>query len=61
MIYIDHEGNLKVQESRSVQERGPSMFTPEVQQNFLQILGESVACRQSIRMQSHIFVYIMAH
>ncbi|CAI7656380.1 unnamed protein product [Penicillium crustosum] len=49
MIYIDHEGNLKVQESRSVQERGPSMFTPEVQQNFLQILGESVACRQSIQ------------
>ncbi|CAG8908528.1 unnamed protein product [Penicillium egyptiacum] len=49
MIYIDHKGNIKVQESRSVQERGPSVFTPEVQQNFLQILGESIGCHQPIQ------------
>lgn len=42
MIYLDNEGKLKVDESASIQEQNSTIFTPEVRQNFLEILGERI-------------------
>ncbi|KAJ5146009.1 uncharacterized protein N7515_000573 [Penicillium bovifimosum] len=42
MIYLDHDGKLKVDESSSIQEHNATLFTPEVRQNFLEILGERI-------------------
>ncbi|KAJ5182869.1 hypothetical protein N7492_000485 [Penicillium capsulatum] len=42
MIYLDSEGKLKVHESASIQEQNSTVFTPDVRQNFLEILGERI-------------------
>jgi hypothetical protein len=42
MIYLDNEGKLKVDESASIQEQNSTVFTPEVRQNFLEILDERI-------------------
>lgn len=50
MIYIDYKGHLQVQESKSIQDRGSSVFTPEVRQNFLEILDDAIYCDQPTSM-----------
>lgn len=51
MIYLDRDGKLKVDESSSIQEQNSTVFTPEVRQNFLEILGKHIGyasvCRTS--------------
>lgn len=47
LIYLDSEGKLKVDESPSIQEQNSTIFTPEVRQNFLEILGERIGFHQS--------------
>ncbi|CAI7617818.1 unnamed protein product [Penicillium discolor] len=42
MIYLDRDGKLSVDESSSIQEQNSTVFTPEVRQNFLEILGERI-------------------
>jgi hypothetical protein len=42
LIYLDSEGKLKVDESPSIWEQNSTVFTPEVHQNFLEILGERI-------------------
>ncbi|KAJ5443373.1 Protein of unknown function DUF2841 [Penicillium cf. griseofulvum] len=42
MIYLDRDGKLKVDESSSIKEQNSTVFTPEVRQNFLEILGERI-------------------
>ncbi|KAJ5524660.1 hypothetical protein N7494_011310 [Penicillium frequentans] len=49
MIYLDNEGKIKVDESSSIQEKNSTLFTPEVRQNFLEILGESVSLQPGAR------------
>ncbi|KAJ5317600.1 hypothetical protein PENANT_c038G09496 [Penicillium antarcticum] len=49
MIYLDHDGKLKVDESSSVQEHNATVFSPEVRQNFLEILGERIGYHAPIR------------
>ncbi|EPS34617.1 hypothetical protein PDE_09581 [Penicillium oxalicum 114-2] len=49
MIYLDNEGKIKVDESASIKEQGATLFTPEVKQNFLEILGERIGHCQPIR------------
>jgi hypothetical protein len=57
MIYLDHEGKLKTCESQSIQEQNASVFTPEVCQNFLDILGERIGYHQPAhRNQSRILI-----
>ncbi|KAJ5573878.1 uncharacterized protein N7459_008305 [Penicillium hispanicum] len=46
VIYLDSEGKLKVDESPSIQEQKSTVFTPEVRQNFLEILGERIGFHQ---------------
>ena len=46
LIYLDSEGKLKVDESSSIQEQNSTIFTPEVRQNFLEILGERIGFHQ---------------
>ncbi|KAJ5833525.1 hypothetical protein N7474_001836 [Penicillium riverlandense] len=49
LIYLDHEGKLKVDESASIKEQNSTVFTPEVRQNFLEILGERIGYQQPVR------------
>lgn len=42
MIYLDNMGRLKVTESPSIQEQNGTVFTPEVRERFLEILGAKV-------------------
>lgn len=42
MIYLDRDGKLEIIESSSIRERNSTVFTPEVRQNFLEILGERI-------------------
>jgi hypothetical protein len=42
MIYLDNMGNLKVMESPSIQDQSETVFTPEVRERFLEILGAKV-------------------
>ncbi|KAI3113415.1 hypothetical protein CBS147333_2853 [Penicillium roqueforti] len=42
MIYLDRDGKLNVEESPSIQEQNSTVFTAEVRQNFLEILGERI-------------------
>ncbi|KAH2461412.1 hypothetical protein KXV71_005361 [Aspergillus fumigatus] len=43
MIYLDNMGRLKVMESPSIQEQNETVFTTEVRERFLEILGLSAA------------------
>ncbi|KAJ5647300.1 hypothetical protein N7490_003672 [Penicillium lividum] len=49
MIYLDSEGKVKVDESSSIKEQNSTLFTPEVRQNFVEILGERVNIKPSRR------------
>jgi hypothetical protein len=42
MIYLDNMGNLKVMGSPSIKEQSETVFTPEVRESFLEILGAKV-------------------
>ena len=42
MVYLDNMGCLRTSESPSVQEQGETLFTPEVRENFLEILGGQI-------------------
>lgn len=55
MIYLDNEGKIKVDESASIKEQGATLFTPEVKQNFLEILGERIGHCQPIRREFNLF------
>lgn len=48
LIYLDNEGKLKVDESASIQEQNTTLFTPEVRQNFLEILGERIGFQRPV-------------
>lgn len=39
MVYLDNMGRLRTSESSSIQEQGGTVFTPEVRERFLEILG----------------------
>ena len=49
MICLDQGGKLKTYESQSIQEQNASVFTPEICQKFLGILGERIGYYQPIR------------
>lgn len=56
MIYLDHDGKLKVDESPSLHEQNATVFTPDVRQNFLEILGERIGYQPAApRTYSHAF------
>lgn len=58
MIYLDNEGKLKVDESPSIQEQNSTLFTPDVRQNFLEILGERIGYHQPIaRRKDYLISY----
>jgi hypothetical protein len=42
LIYLNSEGKLKVDESPLIWEQNSTVFTLEVHQNFLEILGERI-------------------
>ncbi|KAJ5958584.1 uncharacterized protein N7479_005734 [Penicillium vulpinum] len=49
MIYLDRDGKLRVDESSSIQEQKSTVFTAEVRQNFLEILGERIGYHAPVR------------
>jgi hypothetical protein len=42
MIYLDNMGKLKVMESLSIQKQNGTVFTTEVCESFLEILGAKI-------------------
>ena len=46
MIYLDNLGRLKVQESSSIRETNGTVFTLDVQDKFLEILGAKIGYRR---------------
>jgi hypothetical protein len=54
LIYLDSEGKLKVDESASIKEQNSTIFTPEVRQNFLEILGERIGLHQPLRRKLNL-------
>ncbi|KAH2221182.1 hypothetical protein KXW71_002110 [Aspergillus fumigatus] len=42
MIYLDNVGKLKVVESPSIQEQNETVFTPEIRERFLELLGAKI-------------------
>lgn len=58
LIYLDNEGKLKVDESASIQEQNSTIFTSEVRQNFLEILGERIGYHQPIRRKFNFSTFV---
>ncbi|EAW12825.1 uncharacterized protein ACLA_012530 [Aspergillus clavatus NRRL 1] len=57
MIYLDNMGTLKVTESPSMQEQNGTIFTPEVRDRFLEILGAKIGYqRPMVRKLSNSMV-----
>lgn len=52
MIYLDRDGMLGVIESSSIREQKSTVFTPEVRQNFLDILGKNIGYHTPVRRMS---------
>lgn len=42
LIYLDGSGKLKVSESSSIREQNGTVFTPEVRERFLEVLGARI-------------------
>lgn len=63
MVYLDNMGRLRTSESPSVQEQGETLFTPEVRENFLEILGGRIGyqrpmLRRMCTPPSHYLFYV---
>jgi midasin (ATPase involved in ribosome maturation) len=61
LIYLDNEGKLKVDESASIQEQSSTIFTPEVRQNFLEILRECIGFQQPICCKLNLSTQVLGH
>ena len=42
LIYLDGSGKLKVSESSSIREQNGTVFTPDVRERFLEVLGTRI-------------------
>jgi hypothetical protein len=42
LIYMDNMGKLKVSESASIRDQHDTLFTPDVREKFLEILGPKI-------------------
>lgn len=54
LIYVDSTGKLGCQESPSIIEQNVTLFTPDVRQTFLELLGEKVGFQQPISARMFI-------
>jgi len=54
MIFVDHDGKIRVDESASIQEQNSTVFTPDVRQNFLEVLGERIGYHAPARRMSRL-------
>jgi hypothetical protein len=54
MIFVDHDGKIRVDESASIQEQNQTVFTPDVRQNFLEVLGERIGYHAPPRRMSSL-------
>ncbi|KAJ6101883.1 hypothetical protein N7486_004310 [Penicillium sp. IBT 16267x] len=61
MIYLDHEGKLKTYESQFIQKQNASVFTSEVCQNFLDILGERIGYHQPTHQEMALSIRQLRH
>lgn len=48
LIYLDHMGRLQVQESPSISGQNMTIFSHEVREKFLEILGSQIGYRQPL-------------
>lgn len=49
MISLNSDGKLEVIESTPIREQNPTVFTPEVHQNFIMGLGECIGYHAPVR------------
>ncbi|PYH41730.1 uncharacterized protein BP01DRAFT_160976 [Aspergillus saccharolyticus JOP 1030-1] len=62
LIYLDHMGRLQVQESPSISEQNMTIFTHDVREKFLEILGSQIGYRQPlIRRTSNVSPAALSH
>ncbi|BCR85899.1 uncharacterized protein ACHE_21357S [Aspergillus chevalieri] len=55
MVYLDNMGRLRTSESSSIQEQGGTVFTPEVRERFLEILGGRIGYQRPMMRRSSPF------
>ncbi|KKK22477.1 hypothetical protein ARAM_000617 [Aspergillus rambellii] len=63
LIYLDNMGRLKVAESPSIQEQHGTVFTPDVREKFLEILGSKIGYHKPLirRVSDLPYGYNRAH
>ncbi|KAL3452849.1 hypothetical protein BJX65DRAFT_302759 [Aspergillus insuetus] len=61
LIYLDNMGKLKVAESPSIQEQSRSVFTPEVRERFLEILGSKIGYHKPMIRRDSAAPYAYSH
>ncbi|KAL2839940.1 hypothetical protein BJY01DRAFT_24278 [Aspergillus pseudoustus] len=61
LIYLDNMGKLKVAESPSIQEQSRSVFTPEVRETFLEILGSKIGYHKPMLRRASAAPYAYSH
>ncbi|KAJ5800718.1 uncharacterized protein N7518_002786 [Penicillium psychrosexuale] len=61
MIYLDNESKLKYYESQSIQEQDAIVFTSEVCQNFLDILGKPLSYHQPAHQEMDLSFRRLRH
>lgn len=50
LIYIDNTGKLNIQESLSIKEQQRTMFSPSVQERFLETLGPKIGYHKPLAL-----------
>ncbi|KAL2868222.1 uncharacterized protein BJX67DRAFT_380417 [Aspergillus lucknowensis] len=61
LIYLDNMGKLKVSESPSIQEQNRTVFTPEVREKFLEILGSKIGYHKPLLRRASAAPYAYNH
>lgn len=54
LIFLDHMGRLRVSESPSIRDNHATIFTSEVRENFLEILGARVGYQKPLLQSKYI-------
>lgn len=58
MIYVDGEGNVRLEKSDSTQELASIVSTPEARQNLLDILERQIDCDSATACMSITIIYV---
>ncbi|KAL4933134.1 uncharacterized protein BDV17DRAFT_147954 [Aspergillus undulatus] len=58
LIYYDNKGKIRIKESASIEEQNRSVFTPEVREKFLELIGPEIGYQKPLlRAAPHAYGY----